>query len=223
MLQAIAEADVTVLLVEDDALTRRVLSLEVERDASLHLQGALHSVKSACDWLDQHPVDVLVVDLGLPDGSGIEVIRYCAKRYPATHILVLTTSSEEDNVVASIEAGASGYLLKDVGRMDIVRSIRDLQEGDSPVSQAVVRHLIAKVRGPHGGGQLPIVPILTKREMSVMVLIERGDTYAEMARHLSLAIGTVQTHIKNIYDKLGVHSRCEAVYKAYQLGLLPTR
>lgn len=227
MLQAVAEAPVTVLLVEDDAVTRRMLSLAVQGEPSFQLLAALDSMQSALDWLEGPAPDILVVDLGLPDGSGIEVIRHCAQRFPATHIMVITTSSDEDSVVASIEAGASGYLLKDAGRMDIVASIRDLREGGSPISPTIARKLLAKMRDARPAKQeadaqeedKPQIS-LTKRESSILELIARGDTYVEVARQLSLSVGTVQTHIKNIYDKLSVHSRGEAVYEANRRGLL---
>ncbi|GGC06033.1 DNA-binding response regulator [Oxalicibacterium flavum] len=227
MLQAVAQAPVTVLLVEDDAVTRRMFSLAVQEEPSFQLQAALDSMQSALDWLEGQSPDILLVDLGLPDGSGIEVIRYCACHSPATHIMVITTSSDEDSVVASIEAGASGYLLKDVGRMDIVASIRELREGGSPISPTIARKLLAKMRDARPAQQEVDAPqddkpqiALTKRESSILELIARGDTYVEVARQLSLSVGTVQTHIKNIYDKLSVHSRGEAVYEANRRGLL---
>ncbi|WP_293777640.1 response regulator transcription factor [uncultured Oxalicibacterium sp.] len=226
MLHEVTEKPVKVLLVEDDAVTRRVLSLAIENEKSLRLQASLDSRQAALSWLEQQTVDILVVDLGLPDGSGIDVIRFCTDRNPSAHIMVITTSSDEDNVIASIEAGASGYILKDAGRLDIVQSIRELLKGGSPISPTIARKLLAKMRGsrPEGdatieGESEPEVS-LTKRESTILELIARGDSYSEVARQLSLSVGTVQTHIKNIYDKLSVHSRGEAVYEANRRGLL---
>lgn len=228
MSYALEQEPVPVLLVEDDAVTRRMLSLSIEKEPSLHLQAALGSRQEALTWLEREKTGVLVVDLGLPDGSGIDVIRLCANRHPSTHILVITTSSDEDNVIASIEAGASGYVLKDAGQADIVRAIRELQAGGSPISPTIARKLLAKVRGVSPAGNVEegrleeVVPsvTLTKRETTILELIARGDSYGEVARQLSLSVGTVQTHIKNIYDKLSVHSRGEAVFEANRLGLL---
>lgn len=227
MLQEVTQESALVLLVEDDAVTRRMLSLSIEKEPSLQLLAALDSRQTALTWLEKEPVDILVVDLGLPDGSGIDVIRHCTKYRPAAHIMVITTSSDEDNVIASIEAGASGYVLKDAGQLDIVRGIRELQEGGSPISPSIARKLLAKMRSDKtsdGAAEViddgkPIVA-LTKRESMILDLIARGDTYGEVARQLSLSVGTVQTHIKNIYDKLSVHSRGEAVFEANRLGLL---
>ncbi len=220
---------ITVLVVEDDAVTRRALCLGIEKEPAFQLLDALDSVKSALSWLLQQPVDVLLVDLGLPDGSGIDIIRFCAQRYPACNIMVITTSSDQDSVVDSIEAGASGYVLKDAGQLDIGRSLLELHTGGSPISPTIARKLLSRMRDDKKtNGALPeqadretgAQVFLTKREAAILDLIACGDSYGDVARQLTLSVGTVQTHIKNIYDKLSVHSRGEAVYEANRRGLL---
>lgn len=228
MLQPVTDEEpITVLVVEDDAVTRRALSLAIEKEPSLKLMAALDCVQSALTWLEKQSAALLLVDLGLPDGTGIDVIRYCADRHPDSGILVITTSSDDDNILASIEAGASGYVLKDAGQPDIVSSLLELHKGGSPISPTIARKVLAKMRGKpvveavevRSGSKLPEV-YLTKREAAILDLIARGDSYGEVAKQLSLSVGTVQTHIKNIYDKLSVHSRGEAVYEANRRGLL---
>ena len=226
MQEPVADGPITVLVVEDDALTRRTLSLAIEKEPALKLLDALSDVKSALGWLEQQSVDLLLVDLGLPDGSGIDIIRYCAHRHPACNIMVITTSSDQDNVLDSIEAGASGYVLKDADRLDIVRALLDLHAGGSPISPTIARKVLGRVRDGRkaqdavsDAGETEQVA-LTKRESTILDLIARGDSYGEVARQLSLSVGTIQTHIKNIYDKLSVHSRGEAVYEANRRGLL---
>jgi DNA-binding NarL/FixJ family response regulator len=227
MSQPVTDAGpITVLVVEDDAVTRRALSLAIEKEPSLKLLAALDCVQSALSWLEGQSAAILLVDLGLPDGTGIDVIRFCADRHPDSGIMVITTSSDDDNILASIEAGASGYVLKDAGQPDIVSSLLELHKGGSPISPTIARKVLAKMRGK------PVVdPVevpgdkvsdvyLTKREAAILDLIARGDSYGEVAKQLSLSVGTVQTHIKNIYDKLSVHSRGEAVYEANRRGLL---
>lgn len=218
------EESITVVVVEDDAVTRRMLSLAIEKEPSLKLAAALDCVKSARAWLKTQSADILLIDLGLPDGSGIDVIRYCAERHPESDVMVITASSDDDNVLASIEAGASGYVLKDAGQPDIVSSLLELRRGGSPISPTIARKVLARMRKPVeaaglNGDKLPQVN-LTKREAAILDLIARGDSYGEVARELSLSVGTVQTHIKNIYDKLSVHSRGEAVFEASRRGLL---
>ncbi len=226
MSQQAVLASISVLIVEDDAVTRRALSLAIESEPALSLVAALDSVKPALDWLENQAVDVLLTDLGLPDGSGVEIILACARRHPNSDIMVITMSSDEANVLACIEAGASGYVLKDAGRIDIVRAVLDLRAGGSPMSPAIARMVIARVRDGKKVAPTPASPdsmeltTLTKREAAILDLIARGDTYGEVAQLLSVSVSTVQTHIKSIYGKLSVHSRGEAVFEAHRRGLL---
>ncbi|MES2024340.1 MAG: response regulator transcription factor [Pseudomonadota bacterium] len=229
MLEPVADGPITVLVVEDDAVTQRALCLAISKEPSLKLLDALSSVKSALAWLELHSADLLLVDLGLPDGSGIDIIRFCAQRYPACNMMVITTSSDQESVLDSIEAGASGYVLKDVDRLDVARSLLDLHAGGSPISPTIARKVLGRMRdgnkpadvvSAQNEGAAEDQVSLTKRESTILDLIARGDSYGEVARQLSLSVGTIQTHIKNIYDKLSVHSRGEAVYEANRRGLL---
>ncbi|HYD80335.1 MAG TPA: response regulator transcription factor [Paucimonas sp.] len=228
---------VTVLLVEDDALTRRALSLAIESDPYFKLAACFDSVAPALEWLAEYSADILLTDLGLPDGTGIDIIHACVRAHPRCDIMVVTMSSDEANVLACIEAGASGYVLKDAGRLDVVRALKDLRAGGAPMSPAIARMVLARVRGKkravpqpeaeaeaetEAGVEAEVIdtPALTKREATILDLIARGDTYGEVAKLLEVSVGTVQTHIKNIYSKLSVHSRGEAVFEAHRRGLL---
>jgi DNA-binding NarL/FixJ family response regulator len=217
---------VTVLIVEDDAVTRKSLCLAIESEPALKLLAAFDSVKPSLAWLETQSANVLMTDLGLPDGSGIEIIHACAQRYPDTDIMVVTMSSDEANVLACIEAGASGYVLKDAkGGMDLARAVLDLRAGGAPMSPVIARMVLAKVRDGKkevivNAAQNASTTSLTKREAAILDLIAQGDSYGEVAKLLSVSVGTVQTHIKNIYGKLAVHSRGEAVFEAHRRGLL---
>ena len=222
---------VGVLIVEDDAVTRKTLCLAIEAEPALKLLAAFDSVKPALAWLDTETADVLMTDLGLPDGSGIDIIRACMRRHPETDIMVVTMSSDEASVLACVEAGASGYVLKTAGKTDIARAVLDLRAGGAPMSPAIARMVLAKVRDGKRGGDSKksgsVVSMegaaatgLTKREATILDLIAQGESYGEVAKLLSVSVGTVQTHIKNIYGKLAVHSRGEAVFEAHRRGLL---
>ena len=227
MSQLMPHAPISVLVVEDDALTRKALCLAIESEPALRLAAEFDSVAPTLAWLKMESVDLVLTDLGLPDGSGIEIIRACTQLLPDCDIMVITMSSDEDNIVASIEAGASGYVLKDAGRVDIVRALLDLYAGGSPMSPLIARKVLERMRDPKGlpeatsivAKDIPIT-ILTKREAAILNLIARGDSYGEVARLLSVSVGTVQTHVKNIYGKLSVHSRGQAVFEAQRRGLL---
>lgn len=216
-----------VLIVEDDPVTQKALCLAIESEPALKLLAVFDGVKPALAWLEREAPDVLLADLGLPDGSGIEVIAACARRYPCVDIMVVTMASDEESVLACIVAGASGYVLKDPGRMNIAQAVLDLRAGGAPMSPMIARMVLAKVRqakkepesimaAPPGTDMTS----LTKREAVILDLIAQGESYGDVAKLLSVSVGTVQTHIKNIYGKLAVHSRGEAVFEAHRRGLL---
>lgn len=221
-----------VLIVEDDANMRDFFAASVRGCPVLTLAGVAESVAGALAWLGQpdQAVDVLLTDLGLPDGSGLQVIRHAAQLHPACESLVISMFGDEDNVLASIEAGALGYIHKDSTLDDIADSILEMKRGASPISPMIARRVLSKYLRMKSD-QSPLVPIvepvgsevrprLTIREQEVLDLIARGFSYAEIARLQTVTVHTVQSHIKNLYRKLAVCSRSEAVFEATQLGLL---
>ena len=224
MSQAAARNPINVVIVEDDTVTRKVLSAAIQSEPALQLVGAFDSVAPALEWLESTPVDLLLTDLALPDGSGIEVIRACVGYWPQCGIMVITMSSDEDSVLACIEAGAAGYVLKEAGRVDIVRALMDLHSGGSPISPIIARKVLCRMRDAMPSNQLaaddgePVV--LTRREDTILNLIARGDSYSDVAKALGVSVATIQTHAKNIYAKLSVHSRGEAVFEAQRRGLV---
>jgi DNA-binding NarL/FixJ family response regulator len=237
-----------VLIVEDDPTTREFFAQSVRGCAQLQLLGQVASVAEAVAWLDnpQNLPDVLLTDLGLPDGSGLQVIRHALARHPACEALVISMFGDEDNVLSSIEAGAGGYIHKDSAPDDIAQSILQLKAGASPISPMIARRVLAKYRSmatdlekkeltvqaerAHAAAKKiadeaavqadPNRPVLSGREQEVLELIARGFSYAEIAKLRFVTVHTVQTHIKNLYAKLAVHSKSEAVYEATRMGLL---
>jgi DNA-binding NarL/FixJ family response regulator len=228
-----------VLIVEDDALMRAFFAASVLRSDQLSLVASVGTVAEARAWLDDpaHGVDVLLTDLGLPDGSGLEVIRHARLRQPSCEALVISMFGDEDNVLASIEAGALGYIHKDATPGDIAHSILEMKAGASPISPMIARRVLFKYLklqsnqppalshraglainngADSGGGNL-----LSGREQEVLELIARGFSYAEIARLKAVTVHTVQTHIKNLYSKRAVHSKSAAVFEATRMGLLP--
>jgi DNA-binding NarL/FixJ family response regulator len=224
--QAVAPPRTRVLIVEDDPHSRTYLGAAIRLEDDLALQGTFGLMQQARDWLTEHRVDVLLVDIGLPDGSGIELISHCHRTHPDCGILVISMFGDEANILESIRAGAAGYILKDSKPIDIVEAIRTLRSGGSPMSPLIARKVLAQLRdssavparGNRGGDGTDIS--LTRREADTLNLIARGYTYAEIAGLLEVTVSTIQTHIKSIYGKLEVHSRGEAVFEAHKLGLL---
>lgn len=165
--------------------------------------------------------DVLLVDLGLPDGSGLDIIRQEKRRHPTCEMMVVSIFGDEDNVVAAIEAGASGYLLKDSLAEHFLETIRELQGGGSPISPSVARILLNRSRAPRSGDTPATTGIeLAARETQILGLVAKGFNFSEIGRLLGISANTVKTHVYRIYHKLSVHSRGEAVFEAKKLGLL---
>jgi DNA-binding NarL/FixJ family response regulator len=212
----------SVLLLEDDPVTRDRLAGIVTAAPGLDLAAAVSDVRSAMAWLGAHPAPaVLLADLQLPDGSGIDVIRWLRTHKPPTESMVISVFGDEAHVVAAIEAGATGYLLKDASAEAIGEAIVRLIAGESPISSAIARHLLRRFQpSTTAPAEAPHSP-LTHREGEVLQLIAKGLSYQRIADALGMSPHTVTTHIKQIYRKLAVNSRGEAVFEAMQLGLLP--
>ena len=209
----------TVLLVEDDENTRTRLAEVVAAHPELVLQAAVGSVTDARRELDRARPDVLLTDLGLPDGDGVALIRELKERRYATAAMVVTIFGDEKHVVAAIEAGALGYLLKDGSADYIGSSILEMLAGGSPISPPIARYLLKRFHAAPTSDDAA-VPRLSGREREVLELIVKGFSYAEIARLIGVSAHTVTTHVRGIYAKLEVHSRGEAVYEALQLGLV---
>jgi len=213
-----------VMVVEDDVVLRRLICNAIELEPSMILAAAFGSVTEAIKWLERETIDLLLTDLGLPDGSGLKIIHACRRFAPRADIMVITMSSDEENVLACIEAGASGYVLKEAGHTDIVQAMLEVRAGGSPISPLIARKILARMRiarpvVSEGQASQPS-KALTPRENAILELIGRGDSYAKVAKAFGVSVGTVQTHIKHIYGKLSVHSRGEAVFEAQRRGLL---
>jgi DNA-binding NarL/FixJ family response regulator len=203
-----------VLLVEDDTATRDWLAALLAGECGVQVAMACGTVAEALAWLKTNPaVDIVLTDLGLPDGSGLEVIREASRR-TGCDVLVLSIFGDESNVLAAIDAGASGYLLKD-GSLDSIREhLASLKNGGSPLSPRIARTLIRRTRQPQTL-TVPAEPggLLTDREHDVLTGIGKGFSYAEVATALKVSANTVRTHVRHIYEKLSVNSRTEALYE----------
>ena len=215
-----------VVVVEDDAATLAALKVAIEAEPRLRLVAAFDSVAPTLAWLERGRLDLLLTDLGLPDGSGVEIIRSCLHHSPECNVMVITMSDDEASILASIEAGASGYVLKDAGAQSIAQTLLELHAGGSPISPIAARKLFGRMRESCKNLTPQFVAtkaeglLLTQRESAILELIARGDSYVDVARTLMLSVNTVQTHVKNIYAKLSVHSRGTAVFEAQRCGLL---
>jgi DNA-binding NarL/FixJ family response regulator len=206
-------------VVEDDAASRDTFVAMIHAQPDLVLAMVAASRAEALDRLSTAPMDVLLVDLGLPDGSGLDVIRAARVQWPDCSILVSTIFGDEDHVLRSIEAGAMGYLLKDVSAAELAEEIRSLHAGGSPISPMVARKILARAAASLAPAGAPPAT-LSAREQEVLRHVSKGFTTEETARSMGISRTTVLTFVRRIYAKLQVNTRAEAIHAAYKQGLL---
>ncbi|WP_395055370.1 response regulator [Polaromonas sp.] len=221
----------SVLIVEDEPEFLRRFSDAVMAEPALELAGAVSTVAAARALIDGVAPHVVLTDLGLPDGHGIEVIRHAIARNPQCDVLVVTMFGDDGNVIDSIAAGATGYLMKDALPEHIATSILEVRAGGSPISPAIARRVLQRFRvappatatghaaAPGPASQQQQTP-LSLRETEILRLVAKGLSFRDVGEILAISPHTVVTHVKRVYQKLAVHSRGEAVYEANQLGLL---
>ncbi|MBA3594455.1 MAG: response regulator transcription factor [Pseudomonadota bacterium] len=222
----------SVLIVEDEPEFLRRFSDAVMAEPALQLAGAVSTVAAARALIDGVAPQVVLTDLGLPDGHGIEVIRHAMARNPQCDVLVVTMFGDDGNVIDSIAAGATGYLMKDALPEHIATSILEVRAGGSPISPAIARRVLQRFRvSPAAAGATVQAPAsgpaspqqqtpLSLRETEILRLVAKGLSFKDVGEILAISPHTVVTHVKRVYQKLAVHSRGEAVYEANQLGLL---
>jgi DNA-binding NarL/FixJ family response regulator len=213
-----------ILVVDDDVAFRESVCAAIARDDTMALASQAGSVAGAREAIQRGNFDVALVDLGLPDGNGIELIREIARTRPETDVMVVTVFGDEAHVLASIEAGATGYLLKRSLNDTLGATVRELRAGGSPISPVIARQLLHRFKKDPPAPEQPAAVVddsgLSEREREVLLFIAKGFTVGEIANMLHLSAHTVATHVKHIYRKLAVHSRTEAVFEAGRMGLL---
>ena len=219
---------IRVMLVEDDASFRASVLAAIDASADVHLASVAETRQAGLALLGGARADVLIVDLGLPDGSGIDVIRAAKAVWPQCEVIVATVFGDEDKVLSAIEAGAHGYLLKDALPASLVDEIRSVHAGGSPVSPMIARQLLRRLQPKTAQPAAPVERAdtddgLSSREVQVLERMALGYTMQETAEFLGLAMSTVQTYVRRIYLKLGVNSKIGAIDAGYRRGLLQGR
>jgi DNA-binding NarL/FixJ family response regulator len=208
---------ISVWLVEDNATYRGAIARTLDAAPGLRCAGAFGSCEDALRQLRQDdPPEAILLDIGLPGLSGLDGIQQFKALSPATHVIILTVFEDTDKIFRAICAGASGYLLKTSPAEQVAQAIRDVLAGGAPMTPQIARsvlNLFARLAGP------PPEQGLSEREKATLELLVQGLTTKEIAGRLGLSIHTVDTHLRNIYRKLHVHSRAGAVAKALQSKL----
>lgn len=209
------------LIVEDDRLLRESLVQATQASSPGWQVLSADSLGAARAAAANRSFDAVFLDLGLPDGDGLQLIGELKAASPACDVLVITVFADEQRVLSSLEAGASGYILKADLPDHVGRLISTIEAGGSPVSPAIARRLIQRLQpSPRSGSAADAADRLSQREAEILLLCSKGLRYAEIASALGLSIHTVNAHLKNVYRKLMVNSRAEAVYEARRNGIL---
>jgi DNA-binding NarL/FixJ family response regulator len=211
-----------VAIVEDDLAARNILVSALQRDADYTVVAEFAEGTAAICAIPSLAPDMVLVDLGLPDISGIEVIRELKSTYHQCDVLVVTTFGDERTITSALEAGADGYLLKGIPLEELRRDIHTLRAGGSPLSPMAARQLLNRLQSKASGdrGSTGKNGNLTRREQDILELIAKGFSYAETSQICGISAATVHTHLKSIYRKLEVHSKTEAVYEARRRSLI---
>jgi DNA-binding NarL/FixJ family response regulator len=214
---------IRVLIVDDHALFRRGLIQVLQFEDGIEVVGEAEDGEDAVAKCEELAPDVLLMDVRMPRASGIEATRRLAETMPAMKILMLTVSDEEDDLYEAIKAGAAGYLLKEISIEEVADAVRAVMQGQTLISPSMASKLIqefnALAKRAEEKQQVP-APKLTDRELEVLKLVAQGLTNREIADQLYISENTVKNHVRNILEKLHLHSRMEAVVYAVREKLL---
>lgn len=208
----------TLIIVEDDADVCQRLSQLINGHEDFELLDCSGSMTEGLAALQLHKPDILLTDLGLPDGSGVEIIKAIEKLHLDSQAMVISGFQDEHIVFQALAAGAKSYILKHDQSQKITDAILSMMNGGAPISPVIARLMLQKFQRPQQAVELP--EALTERQVNILKLVSQGFSSKEISEKLDISYYTVTTHIKNIYSKLQVNSRTEALHEAMKLGLL---
>jgi DNA-binding NarL/FixJ family response regulator len=202
---------IAVSIVEDDAQARKILAGWITRASGFRLAGDWGEAESALKLLPEKQPHVVLMDINLPGMSGVEAVKKLKPSLPTTQFVMLTVYEDADHIYSALAAGASGYLLKQTPKEELLRALEDVHRGGSPMTSNIARKVVQSFRqssatASDGEG-------LSPREQEVLDLLARGYLYKEIAERLNISVPTVNTYVRRIYEKLHVRSRGQAVAK----------
>ncbi len=209
---------IRVILADDHAVVRAGIRMFLERAKDIEVVAEADDGVQAQNLIQQHQPDVAVLDIQMPKATGIEVTRWIRANARETGVLILTAYNDDPYVIAVLQAGANGYVLKTASPMEIIQAVRDVHEGKSALQPAIAQKIVAFVIQQKN--EAPI-ETLSDREMEVLLALSKGFTNKAIATQLGISDRTVQGHIAHIFTKMSVSNRTEAVVRAVSLGWIP--
>ncbi|MCX5192564.1 response regulator transcription factor [Streptomyces sp. NBC_00249] len=207
------------MIVDDHPLFREGLKAALESTRGAIVVGEAETGGAVPDAVAEHRPDVVVMDLSLPDVSGIEATRRLADTHPGLPVLMLTMSDDDGSLLAALQAGARGYVVKGAGSEEVLHALRTVAAGGAVIGSDIAARLSALLSGGHRRDAEQLFPALTSREVEVLELIAKGHDNRRIARELVLSEKTVRNHVTHVFEKLQVTSRAEAVARARDVGL----
>jgi len=213
---------IRVVIVDDHEVVRLGLKTLLNRVADLEVVGEAGSAAEAEQVVAEKQPDVVIMDIRMPGGSGIEACRVIRSRWPHIRVIMLTSYSDDEAVIGAVMAGASGYILKQIGTQELVEAIRRVHKGESLLDPGITGKILERFRSGATGGDGPAIPggeALTEQEQKILTLIAQGKTNREIANELFLSEKTVRNYVSNILGKLQLHNRAAAAAWAVRHGL----
>lgn len=212
MLDELKTSRVKVAIVEDNEIIRKAVTMFVSNTPDFDCVGVFENSEDALLSLTEICPDVVLMDIGLPGINGIECVRRLKSSCNKTQFLMITVFEDDDNIFEALKAGATGYLIKKTPPSEIINAIRELHSGGSAMSGAIARKVISQFQNP---SKSEAMNLLSDREQQILTLLSKGFRYKEIGDQLNISFSTVRTHIHNIYEKLQVQSRTDALNKAF--------
>lgn len=209
-------AAIRVILADDHAVVRKGIREFLEEEGDICVLAEASDGETAKQVIQAHRPDVAILDIRMPGATGIEVTRWVRKELLPVKVLIVTAYDDHPFITAALQAGANGYVMKDADADQIIAAVRSIHHGQTALDPSVARMLVAP---PPAGASAALVESLSEREQAVLELAARGLTNRGIGAELTISDRTVQGHLANIYAKLQVNGRTEAVTKAIQLGL----
>ncbi len=204
---------IRVAIVEDDDILLHAYAEAVRDDEALLLTGVHSTAEAFLERVEHEQADVVIMDINLPGISGVDAVRLVKPRFPSVQYLMCTVQDDDESLFHALCSGATGYIVKSASPDELIAAVKDLHLGGSPMSAGIARRVIRGLQMPRGPA--PEIAQLTERERQVLEELAQGYRYKEIADRLQVSMDTVRTHIRNLYHKLQVSSRTDALNKLY--------